>query len=129
MMRSALLIILFIASSAFAQSGRRKPTPTPTPKPIMGPSVVSGPDKGVILLPTPRGSISKKVETDSDDTIKVDSVLVPIPVSAVDSKGRAANTLKLTDFELKIDGKLADISELSRSESPIRLAMLFDNSS
>jgi hypothetical protein len=38
-------------------------------------------------------------------------------------------TLRLSDFELKIDGQPAEISDLARSETPIRLAMLFDNSS
>jgi Ca-activated chloride channel family protein len=47
----------------------------------------------------------------------------------VDSSGRAVTNLKLEDFDLKIDGRPAQVSQLFRSESPIRLAMLFDNSS
>src|SRR5439155_22415739 len=35
----------------------------------------------------------------------------------------------ISDFVLKIDGKVVEISDLARSEAPIRLAMLFDNSS
>jgi Ca-activated chloride channel family protein len=61
--------------------------------------------------------------------VKVPSTLVPIPVSVLDSNGRAVTNLTLADFELKIDGKPAEIGELARSETPIRLAMLFDNSS
>jgi len=38
-------------------------------------------------------------------------------------------TLMLEDFALSINGSAAELSELSRSETPIRLAMLFDNSS
>jgi len=38
-------------------------------------------------------------------------------------------TLKLADFDLKIDGKGAEISDVTRSETPIRLALMFDNSS
>jgi len=41
----------------------------------------------------------------------------------------ALGSLKLSDFELRIDGKTVEISDLARSETPIRLAMLFDNSS
>src|SRR6185295_4851351 len=37
--------------------------------------------------------------------------------------------LKLEDFELRVSGKIEQISELSRSETPVRLALLFDNSS
>ena len=54
---------------------------------------------------------------------------MPIPVSVLDASGRAITTLKASDFELKIDGKVVEISDLARSETPIRLAMLFDNSS
>lgn len=72
--------------------------------------------------PTPSAS-------DGDDVIKVDAALVPIPVSVVDQNGRAVTNLSAGDFVLTVDGKPAEISELSRSETPIRLAMLFDNSS
>ena len=61
--------------------------------------------------------------------IKVESTLVPIPVSVLDVSGGAVTNLKLADFELRIDGKAVEISDLARSETPIRLAMLFDNSS
>jgi Ca-activated chloride channel family protein len=54
---------------------------------------------------------------------------VPIPVSVLDAYERAVTTLKLADFELKIDGQVVQIDDISRSETPIRLAMLFDNSS
>lgn len=61
--------------------------------------------------------------------MKIDSTLVPIPVSVFDSSGKAISALKNTDFELRIDGKLVEIGDVYRSDSPIRLAMLFDNSS
>ena len=114
-----------LATSATAQSGRTKPSPTPTPtRSISGPSVLtsSTPSPKPIAASTPTTKID-------DDIIKVDSILVPIPVSVTDERGRAVGNLKLTDFEVKVDGKAAEIAELSRSDSPIRLAMLFDNSS
>jgi Ca-activated chloride channel homolog len=46
-----------------------------------------------------------------------------------EANGRAVTNLKLQDFLLSVDGKAAEISEISRSESPVRLALLFDNSS
>lgn len=110
----------------FAQSGRTKPSPSPTPRSIIGPS-------GVYSPPQPNGearpAATPTPKQNDDEIIKVESVLVPIPVSVTDERGRAMATLKLADFELKIDGKTAEISELSHSETPIRLAMLFDNSS
>src|SRR5262249_55037663 len=36
--------------------------------------------------------------------------------------------LRLEDFELDVDGQPKPISDISRSETPVRMAMLFDNS-
>jgi VWFA-related protein len=123
----SIVLTLGLAAAMSAQSGRQKPTPTPTPKAISGPSA--------IFVPSPakqgsaRATPTPVTKAESDDIIKVDSVLVPIPVSVVDAGGRAVTGLKLADFELMVDGKPAEIGDLSRSETPIRLAMLFDNSS
>jgi len=126
-----LFIILFAisATASLAQSGRVKPAETPTPKPISGPSVVFMPAKDRPRPTFPSATPTPVARKDDDETITVDSTLVPIPVSVLDASGRAITNLKLADFELKIDGKAAEISDLSRSETPIRLAMLFDNSS
>jgi Ca-activated chloride channel family protein len=48
---------------------------------------------------------------------------------ALDSRGRAVTSLKPSDLELRIDGRVVEIDELVRSDTPLRLAMLFDNSS
>lgn len=122
-----LIVILVFGLSTFSQSGRMKPTETPTPRPTMRPSVIYFPEK-TAKLPQPSPTPSPKAPED-EDVVKVDSTLVPIPVSVLDANGRAITNLKLADFELKIDGEQAEISELSRSETPVRLAMLFDNSS
>jgi len=133
MIRKLLLTICFLALAAtsFAQSGRVKPNenPTPTPRP-----------SGIVYMPTEKVSITPntnstpKPTTKNDDEndgeiISVESNLVPIPVSVLDVGGRAVTNLKLEDFLLSVDGKAADVSEISRSESPVRLALLFDNSS
>lgn len=122
----SLVLFAAFAVSTPAQSGRTKPSPTPTPVPrIAGPSVLTA-STPTPQRPTPTPTATPKGD---DDVIKVDSVLVPIPVSVTEADGRPVRTLKLTDFELKIDGRPADIAEMTRSETPIRLAMLFDNSS
>lgn len=119
-------LICILGSAVFAQSGRIKPVETPTPDPR---------DRTVIYIPTQNNTKNAKPtptpvpKAESDDVIRVDSVLVPIPVSVLDDNGRAIGGLRLEDFELKINGKVEQISELSRSETPIRLALLFDNSS
>lgn len=112
--------LALLAGTLYAQSGRSKATPTPTPRPISGPSILNSPP------PTPRGTAAPKGD---DDVITIESTLVPIPVSVLDAGGRAVSNLKLDDFELRVDGKVVGIDDLSRSETPIRLAMLFDNSS
>jgi Ca-activated chloride channel family protein len=127
-MKFVVFTILVFSVSVFGQSGRVKPAETPTPKP--------GERKTGIYVPTterprmidPAASPTPTQQKTEDDVISVDSTLVPIPASVLDAAGRPVRTLGLADFLLKIDGKPAEIGELSRSETPIRLAMLFDNS-
>lgn len=56
------------------------------------------------------------------------SNLVTVPVTVIDSRGVAITNLKLEDFELRVDGQPNAISEVTRTETPVRMAMLFDNS-
>jgi Ca-activated chloride channel family protein len=130
-MKYALSIILALtfALPGFTQSGRVKPVETPTPDPQ---------NRTIVYNPTQEGAGSKKIKStptpapktvEGDDVIKVDSILVPIPVSVLDATGKAIANLKLEDFELRVGGKVEVISEIARSETPVRLALLFDNSS
>jgi Ca-activated chloride channel homolog len=123
-------LILAAAASSLSQSARVKPSPTPTPDPNLRPSVVFMPSAQTSRpKSTPTATPTPATKPTDDDVLKVESTLVPIPVSVIDSKGRSVSDLKLEDFQLLIDGKPVQISEVTRSESPIRLAMLFDNSS
>lgn len=124
-MKFTLLLIFFAALPAFAQSGRVKPTETPTPTPARTPVIAPVPARPRISAPTP----TPTPISDEDQVETISSVLVPIPVAVLDANGRAVVNLKLGDFELRIDGKVVEIGEISRSETPVRLAMLFDNSS
>ncbi|MEK6336734.1 MAG: VWA domain-containing protein [Acidobacteriota bacterium] len=65
---------------------------------------------------------------EDDDVVRVTSNLVPVPATVVDSRGVAVTNLKLEDFELRVDGQPNIISEVSRAETPVHMAMLFDNS-
>ena len=124
-MRSALAIILFAAFTAIAQSGRVKPSETPFPNPVR-----PRPERPA---PTPRPRVIPpapvKQDVEEEGIISIRSTLIPIPVSAVDANGRPVDGLSIRDFTLTIDGRQVEISDISRSETPIRLAMLFDNSS
>jgi Ca-activated chloride channel family protein len=54
---------------------------------------------------------------------------VTVPASVIDAAGHAITDLKLVDFELRVDGQPKPISDLGYSDTPVRLALLFDNSS
>lgn len=131
-MRSLFLIIfgLILATTNAAQSGRNKqpdePQSTkPSPRqPKALPPVQILARATPIPAPTP-----PPPEKADDEVIRVDSTLVPIPVSVTDQSGSVVTNLKLTDFELLVDGKAQEVSEISRSDTPVRLALLFDNSS
>jgi Ca-activated chloride channel family protein len=90
-----------------AALGEPPPFPTPTP------AKVAGPDD----------------EIDAADIVRVNSTLVTVPASVLDSSGKAVTNLKLEDFELRVDGQPKPISELGFADSPVRMAVLFDNSS
>ncbi len=63
-----------------------------------------------------------------DEVVRVNSNLVIIPASVVDSRGHAVTDLKVEDFELRVDGEVKQIGDLSRAETPVQVALLFDNS-
>src|ERR1044072_9424059 len=65
---------------------------------------------------------------EGDEVVRVTSNLVPVPATVVDSRGVAITNLKADDFELLIDVQPGQINAISRSETPVHIAMLFDNS-
>ncbi len=116
--------------------------PSPTPAPTSTPN-----DSGVRVtqLPPPPPArqsptatqTANDVATDitnsadiieDDEVIDFRSNLVPVAASVIDPQGRAMVDLQLADFELQVDGQKKPISELHRSETPVRMVMLFDNS-
>ena len=124
-LRFTVIFLIALAASAAAQSGRNKPEPTPTPRstPRVVPASTPPRDRIVTATPTPTPTPS-----DNEEVIRVDSTLIPIPVSVVDGEGRAIRNLQLSDFEVKINGERVELAELTRAETPVRVALLFDNS-
>ena len=124
---AALIVVCLTAVPAWSQSGRRQ-EPGKTVKPPQGP--IADPNRpGTGSPPSPnRPAKSTDDDIDANDVVKISSNLVPIPASVVDKRGNAIVNLKLDDFELLVDGVLRPLSELTRSETSVRLAMLFDNS-
>jgi Ca-activated chloride channel family protein len=78
--------------------------------------------------PTPAEDTAPGDDIGAEDVVRITSNLVTVPASVVDSQGRAVINLQLEDFELRVDGQPKPISELSRAEVPVTLALLFDNS-
>jgi Ca-activated chloride channel family protein len=132
---------LSLATIVVAQSGRNqekttKPSPTrtrtisPNTEPARTPASRNSPSPGSGNQSRPKDSpkASSNEEIDPSDTVRVSSNLVPIPASVIDPKGLAITGLKLEDFELRVDGEVKPISDMTRSETSVRLVMLFDNS-
>lgn len=151
----ALLVLLLASTAPYAQSGRNKqptgkagtgatrpkrattisetPQPTQTPAPRV-PSGTVVMDEAPPAPPAPRPTPTPAEDTaagddiGAEDVVRITSNLVTVPASVVDSQGRAVVNLALGDFELRVDGQPRPITELSRAEVPVTLALLFDNS-
>ncbi|HYJ47973.1 MAG TPA: VWA domain-containing protein, partial [Pyrinomonadaceae bacterium] len=113
-----------------SQSQRPAESPTPAVKLPNGTVVM---DEAPPVAPTPKptpvaDNSGGGEEIGAEDVVKITSNLVTVPASVMDPQGRAVIDLKLEDFELRVDGQPRTISELSRSEVPVTLALLFDNS-
>lgn len=128
----AFLLLSLAVAPISAQSGRRKSEQKRTPSPVDATRApTSAPKNSSERNSKTDGKGTEKTggdEVDNSDVVHISSNLVPVPASVFDLHGTALTDLKLDDFELKVDGQVKAISDLSRSEAPVRLAMLFDNS-
>jgi Ca-activated chloride channel homolog len=121
-----LAVLTFcLALPVWSQSGRRN-EPGKGGKTPPGP--IADPTRPGSSIPVSTSTSSGKDEVEENDVVRISSNLVPIPVSVVDKRGMAIVNLKLDDFELRVDGTVQSLSALTRSETSVRLAMLFDNS-
>ena len=117
------VLTLCIALPVWSQSGRRN-EPGKGGKTPPGP--IGDPTRPGSSVPRPVSTSGDEVQ--EDDIVRITSNLVPIPVSVVDKRGAAIVNLKLEDFELRVDGTVRPLTELTRSETAVRLTLLFDNS-
>jgi Ca-activated chloride channel family protein len=125
----SLCLAVNIISEAGEQSGRRKEPKSPVPTKSR-PGPIAEPVRSPNPAPTTNSAPKKDDgdEVDPNDVVRITSNLVPIPASIFDHRGVAVIGLKLDDFELWIDGQQRSISDLTRTETSVRMAMLFDNS-
>jgi Ca-activated chloride channel family protein len=125
----ALMIALALLITPLAinsQSGRQKPDNSSNSN--ARPRQVSKPASQQSNTQAAKPAGKEETPDDSPDVVLVTSNLVAVPATVVDSRGVAVTNLKLEDFELRVDGQPNTISEISRAETPVRMAMLFDNS-
>ncbi len=136
----APLIVLFVlaATITHSQSGRQKQKPDPNSN--QGSNSNTNAKARQVTRSTnssrspsqqnnsPGSGAPKTSVDDSAEVVRVTSNLVPVPTTVLDNRGIAVTNLKLEDFELRVDGQVNTISDISRSETPVRMAMLFDNS-
>lgn len=123
-----LFLIVALPLMTHSQSGRQKPDNSSNSN--TRPRQISKPTNQQTNTQASTKSDAKQSNTNNsdDDVVRVTSNLVAVPATVVDSSGVAVTNLKLEDFELQVDGQPNTISEISRADTPVRMAMLFDNS-
>jgi VWFA-related protein len=130
-----LLALLLNSLHVPAQSGRQKPPPPPAnsggaqrPRTVT-PQIEQSPTVPASNQPTADGRQEPPATNDDEEEVlQVSTTLVPIPATVFDAQGRVVTDLQLSDFELRVDGEVRPIGELSRAETPVKIALLFDNS-
>ena len=130
------LLVLAIAGSLFvhtahSQSGRQKnanakPGATPAQERSRQ-TTKTMPPPPVMPQASPKSATNNNASS-PDEVVRVSSHLVPVPTTVLDARGAAVTNLRLEDFELVVDGETKTISDLYRTETAVRMAMLFDNS-
>jgi VWFA-related protein len=131
----AIALILSATSKSHSQSGRQKPANSNAnendntrPRQVSTPKNSNSSTTQQTHPPAAKSDSEQGKADEVTDVVRVSSNLVPVPTSVVDAGGIAVTNLKLEDFELRIDGQPNLISDISRAETPVRMAMLFDNS-
>lgn len=136
----ALLCLLALplpARTLPAQSGRKKtPPPAQTGEnrrlsgPIAEPPKKDKTDAAAEPSKVAAGEAGSAAgeEVDEGEVVRVGTNLVPLPAFVYDARGRAVTDLRLSDFELVVDGEAKPLGDLNLSESPANVALLFDNS-
>ena len=120
-----------VINPVHSQSGRQKNTnakPSPTPASQRSREATKTLPPPPMMTPTSAKAVGNDNAALSDDVVRVSSHLVPVPTTVLNARGAAVTNLKIEDFELVVDGEPKPLSDVYRAETPVRMAMLFDNS-
>ena len=116
-----IIIVSFFLSAGFSATAQTSPLPTPIPavKPTATPTAT----------PTPQPTATPKKDDAVEDggVLNIESNLVVVPVSVVDSAGQPVANLTKQDFRLEEDGKNQTLEQITNAEQvPLEIALLFD---
>lgn len=77
-------------------------------------------------VPTPQANPS--LADDKEETIKIDSTLVTIPVSVINDEGKYLLALTQKDFRLFEEGRQQEITNFASIEVPVSVVLMIDTS-
>ena len=132
---SSLIFSLLLTAGAAAQSGRRStPDPTPTPSPVQvrevptfSESIPHSPRTLSSSAP-PAEKLTTPLVVGDEDTVKVETSLVTIPVSVFDRNGLYIPGLRQEDFSIFENGRQQKIAYFGTQDKPFTVALLLDTS-
>jgi Ca-activated chloride channel homolog len=79
-------------------------------------------------MATPAPAVPTPEEVDENDIVRVETMLVTVPVSVLDRQGRFIPGLKHEDFTLLENGEQQPIAFFETAEKPFTVALLLDTS-
>ena len=81
---------------------------------------------GLSAQTTPPKQVSPEVQLDKDDEIKIDTLLIDVPVSVVDSDGKFVAGLRKDNFQIFENGVSQKIEYFASVEQPFTVVLLLD---
>ncbi len=110
----SLLLILTISLVSFPQSGRK------VQREVAPPDIKPAPTSEAKSLPV--------TELSAENTIKVNTTLIPVPVTVTDHAGRYVPFLQQKDFVVYEDGIRQEVAHFSDDWVPFHLVLMLDTS-
>src|SRR3954468_22158690 len=117
------LVVTLLAAGLYAQSGRKRSdsTTTPTTKSNSNSNTSTTESDDVNVVEGP-------AETIEDDTLRVNTSLVMVPVSVMDHYGKYIPTLRRQDFKIFDQGVEQKIAYFATVDQPFTVALIIDTS-